>query len=78
MAETKSNSGVQFDELTKDQQEAYIPRGEFKNPQMLDHGNAPEGAPSGPQPYKDDKPDAGADDETAAAPKPSAVKKRTA
>lgn len=57
---------VDFDKLTPQQQEAYIPRGEYKNPEMLDQGNAPKGAPGvmkadddsagDPEPVADDKP----------------------
>lgn len=53
---TTKNSGtdVKFDELTPEQQEAYVPRGEYKDPAALDHGNAPEGAPTGPVAEDDD------------------------
>jgi hypothetical protein len=50
MAKNKDNSGVDWDSLTPEQREAYIPRGEYKNPELLDQGNAPAGAPTTPQP----------------------------
>lgn len=45
---------IDFKKLTPEQQEAYIARGEYKNPAALDQGNAPKGAPSGPVPVADD------------------------
>lgn len=59
MAKNKDNSGVDWDSLTPEQKEAYIPRGEYKNPELLDHGNAPAGAPTTPQPELEDGEDFG-------------------
>lgn len=50
MAAKTDTTGVDWDSLTPEQKEAYIPRGEFKDPSLLDHGNAPVGAPTTPQP----------------------------
>ena len=54
MTKKKDTSGVDWDSLTDEQKEAYIPRGEYKNPEMLDQGNAPAGAPTTPQPELED------------------------
>lgn len=54
MAKKKEGSGVDWDSLTPEQQESYIPRGDYKNPEMLDQGNAPAGAPTTPQPELED------------------------
>ena len=54
MATKKDKTGVDWDALTPEQREAYIPRGEYKDPSLLDHGNAPEGAPTTPQPNLDE------------------------
>lgn len=48
MSDKKTGTDIDFGQLTPEQQEAYIPRGEYKNPELLDHGNAPKGAPTGP------------------------------
>lgn len=48
------STDIDFDKLTPAQQEAYIPRGQYKDPAALDQGNAPKGAPTGPVPYSDD------------------------
>lgn len=45
---------IKFKDLTDNQKEAYIPRGKYKNPEMLDQGNAPIGAPTTPQPELED------------------------
>ena len=50
----KTGSDIEFGQLTTQEQEAYIPRGDYKNPEMLDQGNAPKGAPTGPVPVDDD------------------------
>ena len=50
----KTGSDIEFDQLTPQEQEAYIPRGEYKKPEMLDQGNAPKGEPTGPVPVDDD------------------------
>lgn len=67
--DNKPGVDVDFGKLTPQQQEAYIPRGEYKNPEMLDQGNAPKGAPGvmkagddsagDPEPVVDDKPKSG-------------------
>lgn len=54
MATKKDTSGVDWESLTPEQREAYIPRGEYKDPELLDHGNAPSGAPTTPQPFIED------------------------
>jgi len=54
MTKSKDNSGVDWDSLTPEQQESYIPRGTYKHPEMLDQGNAPAGAPTTPQPELED------------------------
>lgn len=78
MAPTNGND-IDFETLTPAEQEAYIARGEYKDPSALDHGNAPKGAPSGPVANDDDKvgdvekspdPDAASD-------KPKSTRKRT-
>lgn len=76
------STDIDFKKLTPGQQEAYIARGEYKNPEMLDQGNAPKGAPSGPVPYSDDsigKPDAerAEAEKSGDDAKPKTTKKRT-
>ncbi len=53
MADQNTDSGIKFDDLTPEQQEAYLPRGEFKDPSLLDQNSAPAGAP-GPLAVDDD------------------------
>jgi hypothetical protein len=50
---------IKFEDLTPEQQEAYIARGKYKDPSLLDHDNAPKGAPSGPLPELEDGEDFG-------------------
>lgn len=72
------STDIEFDKLTPAQQEAYIARGEYKDPKALDQGNAPEGAPSGPLPYDDDSVGkAPAPEGEIGKPKKSAAKKRS-
>lgn len=56
MTDTVKESAVDidFDKLNPRQQEAYIARGDYKDPSKLDQGNAPKNAPDGPVPYDDD------------------------
>lgn len=68
---------IKFEELTPEQQEAYLARGEYKDPAALDQGNAPKGAPSGPVATTDEsvgQPDPLAEEP---APKPKQSRKRT-
>lgn len=80
MTDIKNGTDIDFDKLTPLQQEAYVPRGEYKNPELLDQGNAPKGAPTGPVAADDASvgepaPDAVDDPDPTPAPKPA--KKRT-
>lgn len=64
MTDKKTGVDIEFDKLTPEQQEAYVPRGEYKDPAALDQGNAPKGAPTGP---------VAADDESVGEPNPATV-----
>lgn len=80
MTDKKTGVDIEFNELTPSQQEAYIPRGEYKNPEMLDQGNAPKGAPTGPVAADDGsvgEPSPDATDEPDPTPAPKPAKKRT-
>jgi hypothetical protein len=78
MSDKKTGSDIEFDKLTPAQQEAYLARGKYKNPELLDQGNAPKGAPTGPVAADDDSvgdPERPAADE--ADDKPKTARKRT-
>lgn len=79
MSDKKNGTDIEFDQLSPRQQEAYIARGDYKDPELLDHGNAPQGAPTAPLSNADESvgdPDPSAVENEGAA-KPKSGRKRT-